>query len=248
MGASGLVNRYSRSAGQRVSRVSSSRAEQRRPAADLALDSASSWTHTPPPQTLGTSSAPSPAPPLTRPHSAPTRRHLPAPLCLSSATPAPTPPFPVWALSSPRAGSGVGSLVFGLRAPIQRATLQQGTCTGGPTEGGCEGGDDGQVPGHRQDQCGHCACQAQGGLSRGQPGPAGPHVSQHRLQLEVGAQHRADVEELVAVTCGREGRSRHTPGSQDCDTCDPPTARGPSRGPATPPALKSGIRKADLQN
>lgn len=42
------------------------------------------------------------------------------------------------------------SLLLGVRTPLQRATLQQGACTRGPKQGGCEGSNDEQVPGHCQ--------------------------------------------------------------------------------------------------
>lgn len=94
---------------------------------------------------------------------------------------------------------GRASLLFSLESLFWQATLQQRAGSRGPQQRGRESRDDEQVPDHGQAQCGHGGLQAEGGLWHGQPGSAGSHVSQHRLQLEVGAQHGTDVEQLVAV-------------------------------------------------
>lgn len=72
----------------------------------------------------------------------------------------------------PGQGQGQISLLLGLSSPLWWATLQQGAGPRGPKQGGCEGGNDEQVPSHCQAQCGHRALQAQWGFLRGQPGSA----------------------------------------------------------------------------
>lgn len=95
---------------------------------------------------------------------------------------------------------GQPSLLFSLESLFEWASLQQGAGSRDPQQEDCESRDDEQVPNHCQAQGDHGGLQAQGGFLDGQPGSAGPHIGQHRFQLEVGTQHCTDVEQLVAVS------------------------------------------------
>lgn len=92
------------------------------------------------------------------------------------------------------------SLLFSLESLFQWASLQQGAASRDPQQGGRKNSNDEQVPNHCQAQGGHGGLQTQGGFLHGQPGSAGTHISQHCFQLEVGAEHGTDVEQLVAVS------------------------------------------------
>lgn len=73
---------------------------------------------------------------------------------------------------------------------------------GGTEEGGGEESDENEVPQQGGAEGGKSVCE--GGCRRvgGQPVPAQMQITQDGFQLEVGANHCTDVEQLVAVPCG----------------------------------------------
>lgn len=104
------------------------------------------------------------------------------------------------------------SLLFGICIPLQRATLQHGQALGARNREAVKAEMMSRFPATAKPSVATVpACWAQVGVLRGQPGSAGSHISQHRLQLEVSAQHRTNVEQLMAVACGEGGWSWYIP-------------------------------------